>query len=81
MAGLIESINWTNAATTKLNNAQWRWLRAGQRNPPAMTKTAQTHCAVCSKLLTWGRFLGHSQIQNRPLAPNRFDYLRSQYQM
>jgi hypothetical protein len=26
MAGLIESINWTDAETTKLNNAQWRWL-------------------------------------------------------
>jgi hypothetical protein len=40
MAGLIESISWTNAETTKLNNAQWRLVRAGQRNPPAMTKTS-----------------------------------------
>src|ERR1700743_2831939 len=51
MAGLINSINWTNAETTKLN-LQWPWLRAGQRNPPATTKKAQTHCAACSKLLT-----------------------------
>jgi hypothetical protein len=57
IAGLIESIDWTNAETTKLNNAQWRWLGPDSAIPQAMTKQAQTRCAVCSKLLTfWSDF-------------------------
>jgi hypothetical protein len=29
---------------TKPNNAWWRWIRSGQRNPPGNTKTADMHC-------------------------------------
>jgi len=29
---------------TKPNNAWWRWIRSGQRNPPVITKTADMHC-------------------------------------
>jgi hypothetical protein len=31
-----------NAA--KPNNAWWRWIRSGQRNPPVITKTAHMQC-------------------------------------
>ena len=30
--------------TTKRNNAWWRWIRSGQRNPPVISKTADIHC-------------------------------------
>jgi hypothetical protein len=28
---------------TKRNNAWWRWIRSGQRNPPVISKTADIH--------------------------------------
>jgi hypothetical protein len=68
LAGLIESINWTNAETTKLKYCSVALVRARQRNPPAMTNQAQTRCAVCSKLLTWDRLsrTGHDLNSIRP---------------
>ena len=38
----------TNA--TKPNNAWWRRLGSGPRNPPVMTKTAHTRCDRLSKI-------------------------------
>jgi hypothetical protein len=29
---------------TKPNNAWWRWIRSGQRNPPVINKTPEMHC-------------------------------------
>ena len=58
MAGLIESINWTNAETTKLNNAQWRWLRAGQRNPPGNDQTSTNALRRLFKIAHLGPIFG-----------------------
>jgi hypothetical protein len=43
---------------TKPNNAWWRWIRSGQRNPPVITKTADMHCDRLFKI---------AHFQTRPL--------------
>jgi len=40
------------------NNAWWRWIRSGQRNPPVITKTADVHCDRLFKI---------AHFQTRPL--------------
>jgi hypothetical protein len=44
---------------TKPNNAGWRWIRSGQRNPPVIAKTANMHC---------GRLFKIAHFQIRPLV-------------
>src|ERR1700722_1958447 len=64
MAGLIESINWTNVETTKLNNAQWRWLGRTAQSPgddQNKHKRAAPSVQNCSHLLfksPWNLNLG-----------------------
>jgi len=45
-------------SATKPNNAWWRWIGSGQRNPPVITKTADMYCDRLFKI---------AHFQNRPL--------------
>jgi hypothetical protein len=63
---ILEAVKATQHNATKLNIAQWRWIRSGQRNPPVAAQIAHTAAIVWSKLHTFK--IGHCEIQLRPLG-------------